>query len=224
MRFLAISDKVEDVLYGPGCRLKYSHVDFAVSCGDLPYYYVEYVLTSLDKPLFYVRGNHANKVEYSKSGNRTEPRGAIDLHGRHRKHKELLLAGIQGSLRYNQGDYQYTQSDMYSFVFALAPGFLMNRIRHGRYLDMFVSHAPPFGIHDKPDPAHVGARAFRWLIRTFKPRLHLHGHIHRYHPEDPVRTWVGSTQVVNVYGHQEIDIPAFERKQERPAAVVGLNS
>ena len=206
MNILAISDKVLEYVYGPGCRQKFGHIDLIVSCGDLPYYYLEFILTTLDKPLYFVRGNHANKIEYTRTGSLIEPRGATDLHRRTDRHQGLLLAGVEGSIRYNRGDFQYSQSEMWGHVFSLVPGMLYNRIKTGRYLDVFVTHAPPAGIHDKPDRAHSGVGAFAWLDRVFKPRYHLHGHIHRYHPEDPERTQAGDTLIVNAYGHQELVI------------------
>jgi Icc-related predicted phosphoesterase len=118
------------------------------------------------------------------------------------------MAGVEGSIRYNRGEFQYTQGEMWSHVLSLVPGMLYNRLRFGRYLDLFVTHAPPAGVHDKPDLAHSGVRAFAWLNRVFKPGYHLHGHIHRYHPEDPEKTLSGDTLVVNAYGHQELTIEA----------------
>ncbi|HUF37868.1 MAG TPA: metallophosphoesterase [Anaerolineales bacterium] len=206
MNILAISDKVIDYLYGPGCRARFGHVDMVISCGDLPYYYLEFILNTLDKPMFYVRGNHANKIEYTRHGNLTGPRGAVDLHRRTSRHQGLLLAGVEGSLRYNRGDYQYTEGEMWSHVLRLIPGMLYNRLSTGRFLDVFITHAPPLGVHDKPDRAHNGIQAFAWLNRVFKPRYHLHGHIHRYHPNDPAQTRSGDTLVVNSYGHQELVI------------------
>ena len=36
------------------------------------------------------------------------------------------------------------------------------------------------GIHDQPDRCHRGFEVFRWFLRTFRPRYHLHGHVHVY--------------------------------------------
>jgi len=38
----------------------------------------------------------------------------------------------------------------------------------------------------------------RWLVRTFQPRYHLHGHIHMYDRRKPPSRG-GATEVVNVY-------------------------
>ena len=151
MKILAISDKVVDFIYGPGCKLKFDDIDIVLSCGDLPYYYVEFVQTTLNKPLYFVRGNHANKIEYSKHGNRTSPQGSIDLHKKVLREPNLLIAGVEGSIRYNRGHFQYTQGEMWVHIIKMIPSLLYNRIRYGRYLDIFVTHASPRGIHDKRD-------------------------------------------------------------------------
>jgi Icc-related predicted phosphoesterase len=45
------------------------------------------------------------------------------------------------------------------------------------------------------------------LIKTFKPRLHLHGHVHLYTPIKPWKTRFHQTLVVNAYGFREIPWP-----------------
>jgi Icc-related predicted phosphoesterase len=82
----------------------------------------------------------------------------------------------------------------------------MNRSRYGRYLDIFLTHAPPAGIHDAPDLPHQGIRAFRWLISTFQPSYHLHGHVHVYRPDSVIETRLGKTRVINSYGYREVEI------------------
>jgi hypothetical protein len=39
-------------------------------------------------------------------------------------------------------------------ILALAPRLWWNKLRHGRYLDILLTHAPPRGIHDRPDKTH----------------------------------------------------------------------
>src|ERR671919_2603436 len=55
-RILAIADQVEEALYGP--MLKRLEPDLVISCGDLPYDYLEYIVTILSVPLLFVPGNH----------------------------------------------------------------------------------------------------------------------------------------------------------------------
>lgn len=206
MKILSVSDVVIDFLYSPQIRERFNNIDLIFSCGDLPYYYVEYILTVLNTPLFYVRGNHANVIEYSVSGPKKEPSGAVDLHRQVIEHNGVLLAGVEGSLRYNLGPFQYTQSEMWGNVLALVPKLLINRVNYGRYLDFFISHAPPWGIHDQSDLPHQGIKAFRWFIKVFKPIYHFHGHTHVYHPGINTKTKYEDTQVVNTYGYMETNI------------------
>jgi Icc-related predicted phosphoesterase len=120
----------------------------------------------------------------------------------------LLIAGLEGSLRYNRGAHQYTQAEYWSMVFQLIPSLLLNKARLGRYLDIFISHAPPWQIHDEDDLPHRGIKAFRWLIKVFQPEYFLHGHIHVYRSDTITHTSIGRTAVVNVYGYREINIDA----------------
>jgi Icc-related predicted phosphoesterase len=84
----------------------------------------------------------------------------------------------------------------------------MNKLLYGRFLDIFVTHAPPAGVHDRSDFAHQGIKAFRWLITTFQPTVHLHGHIHLYRPGEVWESNLGSTRVINTFRYQLIEFPA----------------
>jgi len=214
MNILTISDVEVGIIYSAQIRERFKNVDLVISCGDLPYYYLEYIVSMLNVPLYYVRGNHAVKMEYSEHSSRTHPWGGLDLHRRCvRDRSGLLMAGIEGSLRYNYGPYQYSQSQMWSLVFSLVPGLFYNKIRHGRYLDIFVTHAPPWKIHDLDDLPHQGIKAFRWLIQVFQPAYHLHGHIHVYRHDTITQTPVGRCQVINTYGYRQIE---FDPPTSRP--------
>ncbi len=211
MKILSISDVLIPQIYTPQVRLRFPDVDLIISCGDLPYYYQDYISTLLNVPLFFVRGNHDPRVEYGERVNRTGPEGGINLHRQVVYYHGLILAGVEGSLRYKSGDYQYTQAEMWQHVWALVPGLLRNRAIHGRYLDIFVSHAPPRNVHDRLDFVHQGVDAFRWLIRVFQPAYHFHGHIHLYRPDEEVETLVGKTRVINTYGFRETLVPNYRQ-------------
>jgi hypothetical protein len=205
---LTLSDVLLEFIYSPQIRTRFSDVELVLGCGDLPYYYLEYIISSLDVPLYFVRGNHANIVEHTVAGPRSKPLGAVDLHRRVVNHEGLLLAGVEGSLRYREGPFQYSQAEMWAHVFSLVPAMLLNRAIHGRYLDVFISHAPPWGIHDKPDLPHQGIKAFRWLLEVFHPLHHFHGHIHVYKPDTIKKTQFQQTQVINTYGYLETQLEA----------------
>ena len=214
-KVLSLSDVLVEFIYSPRISARFSEVDFVVSCGDLPHYYLEYVVTTLNIPLYYVRGNHSNVIEYTSVGTRTEPHGAVDVHRKVISHQGLLLAGVEGCLRYRDGPYLYSQADMWRYIFGLIPGLLRNQIVYGRYLDIFVSHAPPWGIHDQPDLPHQGIKAFRWFLEVFRPAYHFHGHVHVYRPDTVIHTRFLDTQVINTYGYLETSLDPGVLKRGR---------
>jgi Icc-related predicted phosphoesterase len=206
MKILAVSDVEVDMINSPLITQRFNDVDLVISCGDLPIYYLEYIISMLNRPLYYVRGNHSQPLqEADRDSNHYYPWGGIDLHRCvMRDSSGLLLAGIEGSLDYNHGYFQYSQEGMWSMVLAMVPRLLMNRLLYGRYLDVFIAHAPPWRVHDKDDLPHQGIKAFRWLINVFKPAVFLHGHIHIYHQYDVTETQIGPTRVINVYGYKSL--------------------
>lgn len=208
MKILAVSDHELPNLYQPGIRQRFGNVDMIIGCGDMGFYYLEYLVSTLDRPLYYVHGNHTQDVEFSDSGPRTEVLGGVNMHGRVKRDGAtgLLLAGMQGSLYYNGGPNQYHQGDYRWMVYRLVPRLLWNKLRYGRYLDVFVAHAPPWKINDAEDLPHRGVRAYNWLIRTFRPAVFLHGHVHIYRQDTPRITQVGGTRVINTCGYQVVEV------------------
>lgn len=217
MKLLTLSDVEISHIYSPHIRERFSDSDLVISCGDLSYSYLEYIISMLDKPLYYVRGNHASRVEFTEAGIKRAPEGGMDLHRKAVAYNGLLLAGIEGCGQYNYGPYQYSQNEMWLWVFSLIPGLLANYLRFGRYLDVFVTHAPPAGIHDMKDLPHRGIKAFNWLDRVFKPRFHYHGHIHVYRNDTQTTTRYFNTTVINTYGYKEsiITIPSRQENKEK---------
>jgi Icc-related predicted phosphoesterase len=210
IKILAVTDQVVDSLHSPNVKQRFGDVDFVISCGDLPYGYLDYLATVLSKPLYFVHGNHDKDYEYTEEGKRhLAPEGAISLDMQSvTTANGLILAGLEGSIRYDKAaGHQYTQEQMDRRATQLAARLLANRLQHGRYLDIFVAHSPPWGVGDGPDPAHVGFRSFITLIERFKPHLMLHGHQHRYYGPYgvPPSTQVGATRVINVYPYQLIE-------------------
>ena len=55
-RILAIADEVDESLYGD--KLRRLRPDIIVSCGDLPYGYLDNLVSRANVPLVYVPGNH----------------------------------------------------------------------------------------------------------------------------------------------------------------------
>lgn len=210
MKILAVSDEVADGIYTPTLKKKYADIDLVIGCGDLPFFYLEFIVNALDVPVYYVPGNHDQKMQYLSDGRTvTRAEGCSEIDGQTARTlttPPLLVAGLGGCLRYNYpGQHQYTQPEMYRRAFKLAPGLLINRLRFGRALDILVTHAPPRGIHDRPTRAHTGMDAFLWVMDIFKPRFLLHGHTHRYRQDVPSVTRYKSTEVINVYPYRVIE-------------------
>jgi len=215
MRTLVVSDKVEAILYSGAIADNFGDVELVLSCGDLPFYYIEFIVSMLNRPTFYVFGNHGSEVQYHSGKNESwqiasTPQGATDLHCKTAKAGPLLMAGLEGSMRYNNSSKtQYTDGEMWMNVFRLMPKLLYNRLRYGRWLDILVTHSPPFGIHDQPDRAHTGFRCFLPFMRWFKPRYLLHGHIHLYRNNTTTHTQYHETEVINIYPYRVLDLEPF---------------
>lgn len=210
IRILSISDQMVDRMYSPHIRSMFPDVDLIISCGDLPYYYLEYILDTLNSPMYFVHGNHDPEVEIAEHGERKYPWGAVNLHGKIVDHKGMILLGYEGSIRYSNSIHQYTQWEMWLQVLKNVPGLVWNRIRKGRYLDILVTHSPAHGLGDENDPAHTGFKAFRWLIKRFKPRYHFHGHVHRYDRSLPPSRKYCNTLILNVSSFQVVKLEIGE--------------
>jgi Icc-related predicted phosphoesterase len=208
MKILAVSDRVLDKLYSGTIRQTYSDVDLMIGCGDLPFYYLDFLTSAIDAPLVYVRGNHDEGPQYAVDGRVwRDVRGGVDIHGKVVARKGLILAGLQGSMRYKaHADYMYTEAEMRRVVAQLVPRLLWNRQRLGRALDVLVTHSPPFGIHDRPDLPHTGFKVFLSFLRLFKPRYHLHGHVHIYRQDEITQTQFEETTIINVYPYRLLEM------------------
>ena len=204
VRVLAICDDVDPRLYGPGIAERRGQVDLILSCGDLPPYYLDYVASMLNAPIYGVHGNHDGEFVRGRDGEGGADWGMEELHGRVVYEQGLLIGGLDGSLRYKAGPYQYSEAGMRAQIAGMLPRLVLNRLRYGRYLDILVTHAPPRHIHDEADRPHWGFEAFRWFLRTFRPRYHLHGHIHIYDKRTVTRTRFHETEVLNVYPYREL--------------------
>ena len=122
------------------------------------------------------------------------------------EHKGLLIAGLEGSMRYKPGPYQYTQNEMMYKVARLGPKMFLQRIMKGRWVDILITHAAPFEIHDGKDHCHTGFRPFLGFMRRYKPQYLIHGHSHVYDRRQPRTTQYGETIVANAHPYRIIEI------------------
>ena len=190
------------------------NVDLVLSCGDLPSDYLEYLVSRLDVPLLYVPGNHDPSFEppdmtwmplRAVPAPEPGPEGCINIDGKLVEVLGLRIAGLGGSIRYKVGPNQYTQGQMRRRALRLEIRARLGRVKNGRKLDVLVTHAPPSGMEQATDPAHAGFVAFLRLMRTFRPVLSVHGHVHPYGRAVP-EGHVMSTRVVNVVPSRVIEI------------------
>lgn len=210
MKILAVSDRVMGNLYHAHVHQAYPDVDLIIGCGDLPFYYLDFLVSALDVPLLYVRGNHDGTPQYTMDGRvLTGVPGGLDIHGRVVTLQGLTLAGLEGSMRYRPDDpLMYSEGEMGWEMTRLLPQLLWRRFRYGRALDILVTHSPPYQIHDRRDRAHSGFKLFHDFMRLFRPRYLLHGHVHVYRRDVPCVTRYQDTIVVNVYPYRLLNLGA----------------
>jgi Icc-related predicted phosphoesterase len=207
MKILAVSDRVVDRLYASDVKRRYADIDLLIGCGDLPFYYLEFLISALDAPLLYVLGNHDQGPQYTVDGRTlTHVPGGLNIHKKVVSVKGCLVAGLEGSMRYRpEAALMYSEGEMREQIIPLIMRTYWARIRFGRFPDILVTHSPPFGIHDRPDIAHTGFRIFHQLITWFKPRYLLHGHVHLYRGDVPRVTRFEETTIINVYPHYTLE-------------------
>jgi len=196
IKILCVSDVIEPALYPNLDDRRFHDISLILSCGDLPPEYLSFLVNALRAPLYYVLGNH--DIRYATK----QPRGCVNLHGRLVTFKRLNILGLEGSMWYNGGPYQYTDSEMRRLIRRLRPTIWW---RGG--VDLVIAHAPPRGIHDEEDLCHRGFESFRWLIHKYKPNYFIHGHIHKNFGTLAERvSLIDATQVINTYGHYILEI------------------
>jgi hypothetical protein len=232
MRILTVSDVVSNSVYNVAAKDRFPDIGLVLGCGDLPAYYLEFIVSIFDAPLYYVMGNHADEhhtQSYTSPPSRIHPmwgepsrqehrsgyfddepahgpRGCTNLDGKIVNHKGLLIGGLQGSMWYNGGPYQYTEQDMSLKILKLRPKLLLSRVRYGRAIDILITHSPPAGIHDDSDVAHQGFRCFLSFMDEFAPRYLVHGHKHVYLHGEQTVTQYNRTTVINTYGFRTLEL------------------
>ena len=217
MKILCVCDQIDPIVYNSEIKERFGDVDYILSAGDLPMEYIDFIVSSLNKPAFFVFGNH-NLKEYDlfhrtatqEIGQPTIPisthsHGAAYAGFKIISSKKFIIAGASGSMLYNYGKSQFSDTQMFFKLLKLLPRLLINKIFYGRYLDVFLTHAPPLGIHDKPDPCHKGFKCYLWFLRWFKPKYMVHGHIHLYDLQEKRISQYHQTTIINAFEHYVID-------------------
>ena len=206
-RILAIADEVDEALYEDA--LHQLKPDLILSAGDLPFDYLENLVTRSGVPLLYVPGNHDADVKFRRHTYGPVvveepipgPEGCDNVDGKIIEVSGLRVAGLGGSIKYREGPNQYTQAAMRRRALGLE---LRARVRR-RAPDILLTHSPPKDLGDGQDLPHQGFEAFHRLLRVLRPRLMVHGHLHPYGRPRSDRH-LGETLIVNAVPHRLLEL------------------
>lgn len=193
VRVLAVADEEVPTMRSRAADLR---VDLVLAAGDLPWDYLESLVSLVDAPAAFVPGNHDPRTTRTLPG----PRGFVDVDGGVADVGGLRVAGLGGCVRYNDGAHQYTQRQHDKRARTL-----LRRAASGGPVDVLLTHAPPLGLGDEDDPSHLGIAALHPVIEVLRPTWHLHGHIHPFGMHKPDRH-VGATTIRNVIPWQVLEI------------------
>jgi hypothetical protein len=205
-RVLAVADEVSDALLGD--TLRSLRPDVVVACGDLPFDYLENLVSRTDRPLLYVPGNHDPDLSppdawlpmrFDTDG--PGPSGCENVDGRAVRAGGLAICGLGGSIRYRAGPNQYTQAQMQLRALGLELRVRLKRLR----IDVLLSHSPPRRYGDGDDQAHQGFVALNRLVKRLWPRVLIHGHVPRYGPTRPDLR-LGRTLIVDAIPYRLLEL------------------
>ena len=218
MKLLCVSDHVDPLVYTTTIKERFSDIDLVLAAGDLPLSYYGFIVSSLNRPLLFVFGNHElaelSRYRHSrglspvsfKDDYSAPSFGSIHIGGRVKRIKGIIIAGLGGCPVYNRGPNQFSELSMTLRILRLIPRLILNRIFLARHLDVFLTHAPPYCINDRADQCHRGFKAFIWFVRRFKPRYMVHGHVHLYDRNAPRSSRFCDTEIVNAYDHTVLEL------------------
>ena len=234
MKILCVSDYVDPLIYNQNVKEAFPDIDLILCAGDLPMDYIDFIVSVFNKPTYFVFGNHDLKEYhlYHKDsrldGSRFTKNYDQAIHGHGAtylgfknfvnenlifedpqtgKKTPLLLAGTSGTVRFNNGLCQFSDSHMKFKLLKMVPRLIINKLKYGRFLDIFMTHASPRHIHDHEDQCHIGFDCYNWFLQRFKPTYMVHGHIHLYDLREERVGKYYDTTVVNAYAHYVIELP-----------------
>ena len=205
MKILAIADEESPALWDHYMPGRLDGYDLILSCGDLKADYLTFLVTMGHARLLYVHGNHDGSYEVK------QPEGCDCIDDQLVVYNGVRILGLGGCLRYHDGPYQYTEKAMRRRIARLR--FALWRAGG---VDIVITHAPPRGLGDREDPAHMGFEALRALIDRWHPSYLLHGHVHlRYDHSLPREQVCGDTRIINVSERFVLEIPDVPLKDPK---------
>ena len=197
MKILVVADVEDKLLYDHFKKERVEGVELIVGCGDLRSDYMDFLITMVNVPMIYIRGNHDDAL-ISKP-----PLGAICIEDRVIRYKGITFMGLGGSMRYNpNGKNMYTEREMRMRALRLKPKILM---KGG--VDVLVTHSPAKGYGDLDDLPHRGFDVFNKIMDRYQPKYMVHGHVHtNYGRIKREYDHPSGTKIINACGYQIIEI------------------
>ena len=229
MKILLISDTEERSLWDNwtgATAERLADVGLILSAGDLKAEYLEFLVTMLNVPLVYVRGNHDGRYD------ERPPEGCEDADGKvveiecgsGSSKQKIRILGLGGSMRYkDEAADMYTEREMEARVKRAEravrkcrrKNMVMNFIRSADNesdekgkpaFDILLTHAPCRCYGDMEDLPHRGFECFNVLLNKYSPQLHCYGHVHReYGRIDRTIRHPSGTLLINGSGYHIID-------------------
>lgn len=208
MRILVIADEESKYFWDFYEEGKLKDIDLILSAGDLDPNYLSFLTTFSNAPVLYVHGNHDDKYETK------PPEGCICIEDMIYEFEGVRILGLGGSMRYKPGVNQYTERQMKNRVRAL----WFQLLKH-RGFDILLTHAPAYQLNDGRDLCHQGFQTFLDLMKKYKPKFFIHGHVHiSYGRQHKRYDKYEDTHVINAYervifDYEEEDVENNLRRQ-----------
>ena len=229
MKILLISDTEEKFLWENWTNATadlLSDVSLVLSAGDLNHLYLEFIVTMLNVPLVYVRGNHDGYYDEKPPEGCEDAEGNIIevVCGKGDSSQTVRILGLGGSMRYrDDAKDMYTENEMQARIKGaerlirkrrmirmlkglITPGTKVLNGESKPDFDILLTHAPCRGYGDMEDLPHRGFEFFNYLLNKYSPQLHCYGHVHQEYGDLKRRMQHPSgTLLINCSGHQIID-------------------
>ena len=229
MKILLISDVEERLLWdnwNDATAQSLADVGFVLSAGDLKPEYLEFLVTMLNVPLVYVRGNHDGMYD------KRPPEGCENADGklievdcgRGDSMQKVRILGFGGSMRYrDDSSDMYTEREMEQRVRKAERSIILQKVADAVKelmspdagessaekrppFDILLTHAPCRGYGDMEDLPHNGFECFNDFLNKYSPQLHCYGHVHReYGRIDRQLKHPSGTLLINCSGYHIID-------------------
>jgi predicted phosphodiesterase len=201
MKILLVSDQESKFIWEHFDADRFKDIDFILSSGDLKSEYLSFLVTMVNKPLFYVHGNH--DLEYT----RKPPEGCDSIDGCLVRYRGLRILGLGGCMKYgcDKGSsippYQFSEKEMARRIRRLS-----GKINQNKGFDILVTHSAAAGICDGQDLCHTGFHSLLTLVDLWKPSLMVHGHMHMGFGRGKRYVEHGPTKVYDAFEYHILEI------------------